>query len=81
MYVNLTVKLEHIYVPHNFVHVRIHRDLQLTPGHPHVGSHLKAWMDVDNCTPHNVTCKMPRDKLHGGCQVISGLVTLLCVVV
>ena len=55
--------------------------LQLTPGDPHVGSHLEAWMNVDDCSPDHITSKMSRDKLHGGCQVISGLVALLCVVI
>lgn len=56
-------------------------DLPLTPGYPHVGSHLEAWVNVDDCAPHNVTGKMSRDELHGGCQVVSGLVTLLWVVI
>lgn len=53
----------------------------LTPGHPHVGSHLEAWVDLDDGAPHHVTGKMSRDELHGGCQVVSGLVALLCVVI
>lgn len=56
-------------------------DLLLTPGHPHVGSHFETWVNVDDCAPHHITGKMSRDELHGGCQVVSGLVALLCVVV
>lgn len=56
-------------------------DPPLTPGYPHVGSHLEARVDVDDCVPHDVTGEMSWDELHGGCQVISGLVALLCVVI
>lgn len=56
-------------------------DVPLTSGDPHVGSHLEAWVDVDDGAPHHVTGKVSRDELHGGCQVVSGLVALLCAVI
>lgn len=56
-------------------------DLPLTPGHAHVGTYLEAGVDVDDCAPHHVAGKMSGDELHGGCQVVSGLVALLRVVV
>lgn len=55
--------------------------IALTSGYPHVGANLEARVNVNNCAPHNVTGKMARDELHCGCQVISGLVALFCVVI
>lgn len=56
-------------------------DLPLTSGHSHIGSHLEARVDVDDSAPHHVAGKMSGHELHGGCQVVSGLVALLCVVI
>ena len=53
----------------------------LTPGDPHVGSHLEAWVNVDDCAPHHVAGKMSGDELHGCRQVISGLVALVCAII
>lgn len=58
-----------------------HRGVPLTSGHSHVGSHLEAGVNVDDCAPNHIAGKVPRDELHGSSQVISGLVALLCAVV
>lgn len=34
-------------------------------------------MHVDECAPHHFTSKVPWHELHGGSQVVSGLVALL----
>lgn len=58
-----------------------HPDVPLTSGHSHVGSHLEAGVNVDDCAPNHIAGKVPWDKLHGSSQIISGLVALLCAVV
>lgn len=54
-------------------------DLPLTPRYPHSASHLEVRKNVDDCAPHHITGKLSWDELHCGCQVISGMVALLCV--
>lgn len=34
-------------------------------------------MHMDECAPHNVTSKVPWHELHGGSQVVPGLIALL----
>lgn len=55
--------------------------LPLTPGDAHVGPHLQAGVNVDDCAPHHVAGKMARDELHGGSQVVPLLIALICIVV
>lgn len=38
-------------------------------------------MDIDDRAPHHVAGEMSWDEVHGGCQVISGLVALIWVVI
>lgn len=52
-----------------------------TSGNAHVGSHLESWVDVDHCAPHHLTAEVSRDELHGGRQVVPGLVALVRVVI
>lgn len=52
-----------------------------TSGHAHVGPDLESWVNVDNCAPHRVTGEVSWYELHGGSQVVSGLVALLCAVI
>lgn len=53
----------------------------LTSANPHVGSHLESWVNVDDCAPHHLTAEVSWDELHGGRQVVSGLVALVRVVI
>lgn len=53
----------------------------LTFGNPHVGSHLEPGVNVNHCAPHHIAAEVSWDKLHGGRQVVSGLVALVRVVI
>ena len=53
----------------------------LTSRHAHVGADLEAGVDEDDGAPHHLAGEVPRDELHGGGQVVPGLVVLLSGVV
>ena len=54
---------------------------RLTSRHTHVGPYLEARVDEDDGAPHHFAGKVSRDELHGGSQVVSGLVVLLSSVI
>lgn len=52
-----------------------------TSGHAHVRPHLETWVNIDDGAPSHIARKVTGYEVHGGGEVVPGLIVLICIVV